>query len=80
MRLDDLDQLVDSPCRHSAMLWPLILQLSAAWLSRAPLHSEHGADGHIGRHCLLRALRHGFDVALDVLGRELLDDALERSG
>ena len=41
-RSHKLDQLVISMAASSAMLRPLILQLSAAWLRRAPLHREHG--------------------------------------
>ncbi len=45
----------------SAMLQPLILQLSAAWLRRAPLTERAGLHGDVGFDRFLRALRHGFD-------------------
>ncbi len=61
----------------SAMLYPLILQLSAAWLRRAPLQRVAGPVTHVGRNRFLGALRHGFHIARDVLLGELVDNPLE---
>ena len=65
-----------SIAEHSAMFLPAILLASAAWLSRAPLHSVARTHRQVRLDLLLRALGQCLEIALDVRARELRDDAL----
>ena len=60
------------------MLRPLILQPSAAWLSRAPLHSGHGRGRRYGATAFCVRSDSSLDVAPDVVALELRDDAHDR--